>query len=670
MSVPNKLVDESSPYLLQHAYNPVEWYPWGKQALDRAKDEDKPILLSIGYSSCHWCHVMEKESFEDQSIAKVMNQHFVCIKLDREERPDIDQIYMEAIQSMGVSGGWPLNIFLTPEQKPFYGGTYFPPAKWNQLLINIARAFKEHRSELETSAEKFREVLNTAEVTKYNLQSVEGQQNTLEDAVKTISSSFDKVHGGTDNAPKFPMPVIWNFILHYTAANQQQELYDHLHFTLDKMAQGGIYDQIGGGFARYSVDERWFAPHFEKMLYDNAQLLSLYALGYSQTKKDSYRQVVYQTVEFLERELRDANGAFYAALDADSEGEEGKFYVWDYQEFLDTVGDDGEFLASLYGLTPEGNWEHGRNILYRQTDLSSFASANQMDATWLRNVLREYHEKLLNKRAERVRPGLDDKIICGWNGLVIKGLCDAYAAFGEERFLNLALDCASFIESHLTQGDQLWRTYKPKGDSIPAFLEDYAAIIAGYSALYQTTFKDKWLYRAQNLMSFALKNFFDNDEKLFYYVHQEDSSLIARKKELFDNVIPSSNSMMASNLWILGTLLTRHDYLEICQQMVSRVTRLIPNDPRYLSHWATVYSFIQFNFAEVVIGGKNPEPLRKELAAHFHPHKIMAGAEEPSSLSLLEGRVTDSPAKIYVCYNRTCKLPTADPTEAISQLTY
>ena len=667
---PNKLINETSPYLLQHAYNPVDWYPWSQQALSKAVTEDKPVILSIGYSACHWCHVMERESFEDNQIAEIMNQHFICIKLDREERPDLDQIYMEAIQSMGISGGWPLNIFLTPQQKPFYGGTYFPAAKWSQLLTNIARAFREHRSELEESAEKFKASLTIGEVEKYNLQPTEDQQDILDIAIKRLTSNFDLVNGGMNKAPKFPMPVIWNFILHYAAPKNPKALLDHLHLTLDKMAQGGIYDQIGGGFARYSVDERWFAPHFEKMLYDNAQLISLYAKAFAQSKKDSYREVVFQSIEFLRRELRDSTGAFYSALDADSEGVEGKFYVWEYHEFLEEVGEEGEFLVALYGITPEGNWEQGQNILHLQKSLDDFANEHNMDPIWLKNTLAEYQYKLRLCREQRIRPGLDDKIICGWNGLTIKSLADAYAVFGNEGFVQLAIDCANFIETHMSDGDQLWRIYKKQGLQIPAFLEDYAAIISGYIALYQVTFNDKWLYRAQNLMSYAITNFYDKKEQFFYYVQESEANLIARKKELFDNVIPSSNSIMAENLWLLGTLLSRNEYLDLSLEMVNRVNRLLPNDPAYLSNWATVLSFQQYNFAEVVIGGINYEPLRKHIAAHFHPHKVMAGSDEPGSLPLLEGRVGSDEAKIHVCYQNTCQLPTSDPKEAIRQLTY
>ncbi len=668
MTHTNKLIHETSPYLLQHAHNPVDWNPWGKEALERARKEDRPILLSIGYSACHWCHVMEHESFEKEDIAKLMNQHFVCIKLDREERPDIDQIYMEAVQVMGISGGWPLNVFLTPDQEPFYGGTYFPPKHWIQLLENIAKAFRDNRKALVDSAHKFRETLNIGAVEKYRLSSTDPGKELLHQAIKNLTLQFDQVHGGMAKAPKFPMPVVWKFLLHYCARYPEPDLLNQLYLTLDKMALGGLYDQIGGGFARYSVDEKWLVPHFEKMLYDNAQLISLYSLGYSSSPKEQYRGVVYQTIEFMTREMGHPDGAFYSALDADSEGVEGKYYVWDYDEFLETVGKDGDFLLDYYAVTPEGNWEPGQNILHCPQSLEAFASSHDMDPVWLRNILSEYQEKLMAIRNKRIRPGLDNKVICGWNGLMIKALTDAYAAFSDEKFLKLALSCAEFLEYNLREKDQLFRTFQTT--KTPAFLEDYAAVISGYLGLYQTTFNEKWLFSAQNLMSFAIDNFYDREDSLFYYTDKQSHSLIARKKELLDNVIPSSNSEMAINLFVMGSILGRKSYLDIYHKMISKVNSLISSDPAYMSNWATAYSFANFSTAEVVIGGELAETFRKPLAAHFHPHKVMIGSTEKSSLPLLTNRITPDHTNIYICYHQTCQLPTSDPEVAIQHLIY
>lgn len=666
----NRLISESSPYLLQHAYNPVDWYPWGQEALERAKKEDKPILLSIGYSACHWCHVMERESFEKQDIANLMNNHFVCIKLDREERPDIDHLYMDAIQAMGVHGGWPLNVFLTPRQDPFYGGTYFPPQHWAQLLVKIAQAFREHRDELENSALKFREALNVSIVDKYQLEEKSLKKELLSKAADLLKQQFDLQYGGTAKAPKFPMPVIWNFLLHFYAPQPDEALLKHLQVTLDNMARGGIYDQIGGGFARYSVDEKWFAPHFEKMLYDNAQLISLYAQAFALTGKPLYKKVCYQTIKFISRELLHKSGAFYAALDADSEGEEGKFYVWTYQEFEELAGSEAEFLMDYYGVTPDGNWEHGQNILHREVDDETFAASHQLDLTWMQNTILKYQDILLESREKRVRPGLDHKILCGWNGLMIKALTDAYGIFGEGEFLKLALTCAEFIESELREGDQLWRSHNTQNAKLPAYLEDYAAVIQGYLGLYQVTFQDRWIYKAQNLTAYVMDNFLDEKENLFFYTDEQSQGLIARKKEIFDNVIPASNSIMAQNLIILGTLLQRNSYLALAEKMISKVGPLMETDPAYLSNWATAYSFLANPLAEVAIAGAKPELLRKPLAAHFHPHKIILGTDTPSDLPGLRDRLPQNGTLIYVCYDQTCQLPTDDAQIAIEQLSY
>ncbi|MDH3711277.1 MAG: thioredoxin domain-containing protein [Cyclobacteriaceae bacterium] len=667
----NRLIHESSPYLLQHAHNPVDWYPWGEEALERARKQDMPILLSIGYSSCHWCHVMERESFEKTDIANLMNNHFVCIKLDREERPDIDQVYMDAVQAMGIAGGWPLNVFLTPQQEPFYGGTYFPPQRWAHLLVNIAKAFRENREQLDQSAQKFREALNRSVVERYGLhQNSDIPPDLIHKAVAQLKSQFDHVEGGTAKAPKFPMPTIWNFLWHYFAQSKDQEVLDHLHLTLQKMAMGGIYDQIGGGFARYSVDDRWFAPHFEKMLYDNAQLVSVYALAYSQSGHSLYKDVVYQTIEFVDRELKSPDGAFYSALDADSEGVEGKFYTWPFNEFQEETGDEADFLIDYYRLTKEGNWEDGRNILFTVEQDEEFAQKHQLDLAWMRNTREIYRDKLREHRESRVRPGLDNKILCGWNGLMIKALSDAYAVFHESRFLELAIKCATFIEKNLRlPSHQLLRIPRTQ-KTVPAYLEDYSAIVQAYIGLYQATFNDKWLYSAQNLTSYCLDHFYDEGESLFYYTDNQDQLLIARKKEVFDNVIPASNSIMAQNLWILGTILQRQSYLELSRKMVGKISPLISTDPAFLSNWATVLSFQQGTTAEVVICGEDPLHHRIPLAAHFHPHKILMGSDTISDLPLLHNRMPDQGTSIFVCYNSTCQLPTENPKIAIEQLAY
>ena len=445
--MPNQLQYETSPYLLQHAHNPVDWYPWGEEALARAVEEDKPILVSIGYSACHWCHVMERESFEKEAVAEVMNKHFICIKVDREERPDVDAIYMDAVQAMGVQGGWPLNVFLMPDAKPFYGVTYLPQPNWINLLESVRAAFNEHRDDLVQSAEGFARELNLTDAERYGLSENNPlfDPELLEVFYRKIAVKADDEKGGMRRAPKFPMPSIWRFLLRYYAATKNEGALDQVKLTLDHMALGGIYDQLGGGFARYSTDADWFAPHFEKMLYDNGQLLTLYAEAYSLTKSPLYKHVVYQTIGFAQRELLSPEGGFYSALDADSEGVEGKFYTFTTPELREALGEDYGWFADLYSLTDDGNWEHSRNILHRTESDGAFASRMGWSQADLNVRLDAAHVRLMRIRNERIRPGLDDKILCSWNGLMLKGLATAYRVFNEPEFLTLALRQAYFL---------------------------------------------------------------------------------------------------------------------------------------------------------------------------------------------------------------------------------
>lgn len=667
----NQLAHETSPYLLQHAYNPVDWYPWGKEALEKARQEDKPMLVSIGYSACHWCHVMERESFEDSQIAAIMNQNFICIKVDREERPDVDQIYMDAIQNMGLQGGWPMNVFLTPEQKPFYGGTYFPPAQWAQLMENVAHAFKNNRHELDESAEKFTESLNLSEVQKYGLQGRDEKFDPadLSQVFEKMAPRFDRQRGGMNKAPKFPMPSIWLFMLRYYAVSNNKDALQQVQLTLDQMAFGGIYDQIGGGFARYSVDGDWFAPHFEKMLYDNGQLLSLYAEAYNVTKKTLYKEVVYETIEWLEREMLSPEGGFYAALDADSEGEEGRFYVWKADEVEAIFGKEAELLIDYYGLSHNGNWEHGNNILNRDLSDKAFAEKYGLDVTVLKSLVVEAKQKMLETRSLRVRPGLDDKILTGWNGLMLKGLCDAFAVFGEERFLYLAFKNAEFIEKNLLENQKLKRTFKNGKANLDGYLEDYAFVMEAFISLYQVSFQEKWLVIARELADYSLENFYDPEESLFFYTDSNGEKLIARKKELFDNVIPSSNAAMAKNLYFLGLMLDQQKFTEIAQSMASKVIPLIEAEPEYLSYWATYLTNMVKPTAEIAIVGPDCKRMRAQIEKIYYPNKVVMGAVQGSELPLLIGKAPhQGKTTIFVCYNKTCKLPVHTVEEAFLQL--
>ncbi|HEY5822808.1 MAG TPA: thioredoxin domain-containing protein [Cyclobacteriaceae bacterium] len=654
----NKLIHSTSPYLLQHAHNPVHWNEWGTEALDKAKKEDKPILVSIGYSSCHWCHVMERESFENQDIAAIMNEHFICIKVDREERPDIDQVYMEAVQVMGMNGGWPLNVFLTPEQKPFYGGTYFPPQNWAKMLTQIHNTFKQRREEINTSANELTQHLGTSDLKRFSqaLTETDFKLSDLDKMFSTLESKFDNKWGGMDKAPKFVMPSIWLFLLRYHAITKNQKALDMVNLTLSKMAMAGLYDQIGGGFARYSVDGEWFAPHFEKMLYDNAQLLSLYSEAFALTKNKFYKDIVYETVEWLRREMTHEEGGFYSAQDADSEGIEGKFYTWTFEENEKALGNQAKLASDFYQLTSIGNWEHGRNILLRkeETEPDGFAAIKQ---------------KMLSVRNQRIHPGLDDKILSGWNAMNIVGLIDAYKAFGEKYFLDLAEKGIQFIEKNLISEGVLHRSFKNKHSITEGFLEDHAYLISAYINLYQATFKENYLTKAQQWTNFTLENFFDREENYFHFSGKTSERLIASKKEIFDNVIPSSNSVMAHNLFQLGTILDREDWKMLATKMVSKISNLIISEPDYTSNWGIVLSEITKGMAEVVVMGKEADGLRSEFHQSYQPFALTMGSESVSQLPLLKDRnPKENETLIYVCYNKTCKLPVKTVAEALDQL--
>ena len=674
----NRLAHETSPYLLQHAHNPVDWYPWGEEALQKARTENKPIVVSIGYSACHWCHVMERESFENQAVADVMNQHFVCIKVDREERPDVDAIYMDAVQAMGVRGGWPLNVFLMPDGKPFYGGTYFPPetrgqnAGWRNMLLGVANAFETQRDELQKSADGFALDLSFSETQKYGLQSIDVHFEAADlDAMYTkVAASFDTQKGGQNRAPKFPMPSIYKFLVRYVFsknANAENKIaaQKQLELTLNRVALGGIYDHLGGGWARYSVDEDWFVPHFEKMLYDNAQLLSMYAEGFAVTKNELYRHRVYQTIDWIERQMTHHEGGFYSALDADSEGIEGKFYVWTYAELKTILQDDFDWFAAFYNITPEGNWEDGLNVLHR-TD-----QHNWPDPELLRKTL----ATLYQRREEKIKPNLDDKILTSWNGLMLKGLVDAYRIFGEEKFLNLAIKNAQFLyqKMYLHQNGAeagLWHSYKDGRATITGFLEDYAAVIDGYAALYQVTFDEIWLRRAEALLDYTVQNFWDAYDDLFYFTDVHAEVLIARKKELFDNVVPASNSVMAHNLWTLGTLLDRQDFIDMADRMLGKVKKLLLQNADYLTNWAAVFALRAESVAQIAIVGHQAPAFRAQIDQDFSPFRVFLGSETGSNIPLLADKTTRiGETTVYVCFDKTCQRPVMSVAEAQALLT-
>ena len=669
---PNRLIHATSPYLLQHAYNPVDWYEWGEEALAKAKKEDKPILVSIGYSSCHWCHVMERESFENEDVAAIMNEHFVSIKIDREERPDIDRVYMDAVQAMGINGGWPLNVFITADQKPFYGGTYFPAAQWTQLLLQISKVYKTKRPEIDASAHELTRQLASSDIDRFR-KGKNGKAFTesgMKNMYQAMAKKFDPRWGGQDKAPKFVMPTQWLYLLRYYAKTLDPKALEMVELTLTKMAMGGIYDQAGGGFSRYSVDEKWFAPHFEKMLYDNAQLISLYTEAFALTKNDLYKRVVYETVSWLKREMTHSEGGFYSALDADSEGHEGKFYVWGKAELDSVLAGFPQWVVEYYSVAPQGNWENGSNILFIEKADAVFAAEKKITIPQLQKTLKEAKETLLKAREARIRPGLDDKVLTGWNAMMVGGLVDAYAVFREKEFLTMALEGIQFLEKNL-MAEKVYRSFKDKRSGTEGFLEDYAFLIQAYISLYQVTFQEEWLTKATHWMEYTETNFYDTNDGYYHFSSSTAEKLIASKKELFDNVIPAANGVMARNKYHLGIILDRDGYRQEAQKMVSELSHLIESEPSYMSHWAMVYAEMSSDLAEVVIVGEGLNEAAVGLRQHYVPFALFMGTATSSELPLIEDKSNpgDEPFTIYVCYNKTCKLPVHSVEEALKQLT-
>ena len=665
----NRLSSSQSPYLQQHANNPVDWYPWGKEALKKAEQEDKPILLSIGYSACHWCHVMERESFEDQDIAALMNEYFVNIKVDREERPDIDHLYMEAVLAMGVSGGWPLNVFLLPDRRPFYGGTYFPPTTWARLLTSVARTFREKRNDLVDAGNKITQALSVDELERTGPGAGPASRTTLDTAFNRLKEQIDTEKGGTRGAPKFPMPSIWFFLLRYYLLTDNQEALAQTERTLDKMAMGGIFDHLAGGFARYSTDAEWFAPHFEKMLYDNGQLLGLYAEAYSLTNRNLYKETVHKIFSWTNNEMTNEDGAFFAALDADSQGEEGKYYVWRAEELEQLLKDDFPLAAMYYGVTDNGNWEHGNNILHRKEDDEIFAKRHSLSIDHVERFKDRVAKTLLKERAGRPRPGLDNKIIAGWNGLMVSGLIKAWNALGEEIYLKSALKCAEYLVANLIDQNRLYRVGGRTEEKIEGCLEDYSMVTQAFLDIYEATFDEKWAHHANGLVNTAMEEFYDEKEGMFFYTSVRAENLIARKKEIPDNVIPSSNSQMAIVLLRAGLLFDNDNFRALALSMAERITALAENGPAHSANWLTLISMLTYPMAEVIIVGDEAEDFRKEMAKRFLPNKLLAGTTDSSDLPLLKNRKpVDGKTTVYVCYNQTCQLPVYSVEEALKQI--
>ncbi|MBB6237196.1 hypothetical protein HDC90_001816 [Pedobacter sp. AK013] len=668
MSETNNLIHASSPYLLQHAHNPVNWYEWGTEALAKAKAENKLILVSIGYSACHWCHVMERESFENHEVAEVMNRHFICIKVDREERPDIDQIYMYAIQLMTGSGGWPLNCICLPDQRPIYGGTYFRKNDWINILENVAALWANEPDKAIQYAERLTSGIKDSEKIIPAVTAEEYTQERLTEIIDPWKRHFDIGYGGYNRAPKFPLPNNWVFLLRYGFLKDDESVFTAVCHTLEEMSRGGIYDQIGGGFARYSVDDRWHVPHFEKMLYDNAQLISLYAEAYQCTKFDAFKQTVVETINWVFDEMTSTDGLFYSALDADSEGIEGKYYVWDKAEFDQVLGDDAQLMGAYYNITEDGNWEEEQTNILRKTisDDDLLAKFN-ITAEVLYDKVNSAKTKLMAVRSKRVRPGLDDKCLTAWNGMMIKALADAAAVLNHRHYYERASTAASFILNHLkAKNGGLYRNYKNGKASITGFLDDYAFFIEALIALYEADFNEKWLEEAKSLTDYVIANFTDADSSMFFYTSAESEDLIARKHEVMDNVIPASNSTMAQNLKKLGLLFDVEQYIEKAAEMLAAVHPKIKSYGSAYSNWAIQLLNEIYGINEIAITGLETDNIKLALSGYYIPNKITLGGTK-SNLPLLKGKQSNE-TKVYICRNKVCQLPVNTVEDALGYL--
>ncbi|MCH8292645.1 thioredoxin domain-containing protein [Candidatus Poribacteria bacterium] len=671
----NRLINETSPYLLQHAHNPVDWHPWGEEALECAKREDKPILLSIGYSACHWCHVMEHESFENEEIAAIMNEHFISIKVDREERPDLDEIYMNAVQIMTGSGGWPMTMFLTPELKPFYSGTYFPPDDaygrpgFPRVLRSVAEMYRERRGEVANQA---------AEITKHLSQMSQvadhGHELTtdlLEEAYRNYRSRFDARYGGFGGAPKFPPSMGLPFLLRYWQRTGTLNALEMAELTLEKMGRGGMYDQLGGGFHRYSVDTVWLVPHFEKMLYDNSQLVIAYLEAYQATGKSFYRQIAVETLDYVLREMYNLElGGFYSTQDADSEGVEGKFFVWMPDEVETLLGKEkAEVFCEYYDITEFGNFE-GKNILHVQTPSELFARKLRMDEQELEAILTEGKQKLFEVREKRVKPGLDDKILTSWNGLMIKGAAMGYQILGDERYLKAAEKSADFLLTELSQKNGLLlRTHRAGVSHLNAYLEDYSYFIAGLIALYEASFNFKWLKEAERLTQIMIEQFWDDTNGGFFFTGKSHEQLIVQSKSAYDGATPSGTSMAIHGLLRLAKHFNRPELHEKALRALKLFYHQIENAPSGSGQLLCELEFLLSASKEIaIVGEPEREDTRAVLSAiHncFVPNKIVAlldpEVKTVQHLPLLEGKKQiDNKATVYVCENYACQTPTTD----------
>jgi len=627
-------------------------------------------IKCIGYSACHWCHVMEHESFENENLAKLMNDNFICVKVDREERPDVDAVYMNAVQLIHGNGGWPLNCFALPDGTPFYGGTYFSPSKWEVLLKNIADLFHNKRAEIESQAQQILDGINSEDLIKINADENESLDKYLLDkAYEKWKINFDFQSGGSKGAPKFPMPSNLNFLLKYSFDKNDPELDNYIKLSLDKMSMGGIYDQLGGGFSRYSVDAEWKVPHFEKMLYDNAQLISLYTEAFQIMGDQRFLEIAKETADFILKELISPEGFFYSALDADTEGEEGKFYVWTKKEFDEILGEDSPLISSYFNIDGEALWEDGKNVLMLTKYAEEFSANNNLELSIFKEKLANAKQKLLLARSQRLRPGLDDKSLTSWNALTIKALAQLSVLSGEDKYLKAATKAMQLIHDKLcTKEGAILHNYKNGIATINGFLEDYAFAAEAAIELYQVTMDEKWIEFARQLTDYVFENFYDDKLGLFWFTHKNDKGLVTRKKELYDNVIPSSNSAMGIVLFKLSKYFENREYENIAKGMAQKMADYVKKHPSSFSNWASLIYYLGGSFSEVIVAG--PEAMQKLnlLYKYPNPRKVVAGAVSKSGLPVFAHRFKPDKTMIYVCSNNVCQKPVEDLDKALAQL--
>jgi len=667
----NRLAQETSPYLLQHAHNPVDWYPWCPEAFERARQEDKPVLVSIGYAACHWCHVMERESFEQETTAAIMNEHFINIKIDREERPDLDHIYMDALQTIAGSGGWPLNIFLTPDAKPFYGGTYFPPvraynrASWVETLQSVQQAWKERKHEVLAQAENLTAHLQQSNA--FGATPNPDQEFFSLDSLQKIAANMlqqaDTTWGGFGKAPKFPQSFSIIFLLRYYHFTSDKASLQQALLSLDKMMQGGLYDQLGGGFARYATDTEWLAPHFEKMLYDNALLIVAYGEAYQLTKNENYRRVINETISFVRRELYSEEGGFYAALDADSEGVEGKFYTWSASEIDAVLGEQAHWFKQYYDIREEGNWEHS-NILWVQKNAETFCSQQGIELAIFLEYLKECKQKLMLVRAGRIRPLLDDKIILGWNALMNKACTRAYLVTRDGSYLELAITNMEFLLRTFRDSDQNWYHVYKKQARYPAFLEDLAYLVEALLCLFEVTGNLKWLHESENLTNYIVAEFSDPDSPFFFYTKRGQQDVIVRKKEVYDGAVPSSNAIIAKSLHHLSLLLDKPEWGQKSRTMTATLGNAIVRYPTSFGNWACLLQEFFYGTNELSVVGEDHNSLKDNILGEYIPHRILQTAQRSDpGFALLRDKDPGGSTAIWLCKNFSCQAPVTGLTD-------